>query len=311
MSLGLIFDIKRFAIYDGPGIRTTIFFKGCGLNCIWCHNPEGIRTNLELFYNPNKCINCNICFSVCPVKKVAKSIQNRFNTSINCLDNCIKCYDNCPTNAIYKKGEYYSVDKLVNLCCKDNEFYKISDGGVTLSGGEPLLQIDFVEKFLQALVNKNINIVVDTSGYVKWSSIEKIVNLVDLFLFDFKFFDEKRHIEYTGASNKIILENLKKLSLITKKIIIRIPMIPGITDTDDNLKEIAFFIKREFLDIIRVELLPYNPLAQTKYCIKGVNNVGIKHYFSNGLESQTKELLFNKKNIFKAFSINTKVLYYE
>ena len=146
MERATIFDIKRFSIYDGPGIRTTIFFKGCSLNFEWCQNPEGLNSGFELFYNENKCINCSRCVKACPVNKISSSIANRFEKNIKCLVNCSLCYENCSSEAIYKVGEYYTVEELVNLLIKDLDFYKISGGGITLSGGEPLLQINFLEK---------------------------------------------------------------------------------------------------------------------------------------------------------------------
>lgn len=311
MSIGLVFDVKRFAIYDGPGIRTTVFLKGCSLNCMWCQNPEGISANVQLFYNESKCINCHACVRVCPVGKVKESVQDRFKTKISCTEDCIRCYDKCPSGAIYKKGEYYSVDKLVDVCARDIEFYRVSGGGVTLSGGEPLLQIDFVEEFLRALKSRNIHVVVETAGYVEWDSIAKIMDLVDLFFYDLKIFDEKKHINYTGVSNNLILENLVKLCLARQRVVIRIPMIPAITDTEENLKGLVYFIKREGLKSLKVELLPYNPLAQTKYAKKGINCDGIKPYFKDGMETQPSEALFEKKKIFTDQSIDARVLSYE
>lgn len=303
-----IFDISNFAIYDGPGIRTIIFFKDCNLRCRWCQNPEGQDRKFGLYYNKNKCINCKNCINGCPVKKINNSILNRFSNEINCLNNCIICYDICPSNAIYKVGKYYSVDELISISLEDLEFYNLSGGGVTLSGGEPLLQIDFVEEFLKKIKEYNVNIIIDTAGFVKWDNFCRVTGYTDIFYFDLKLLDKCKHISYTGHSNDLILSNLLKLSKAKSKIVIRIPLIPKITDTDENLEDIIDFIKINGLKKYNIELLPYNELANLKYKKIGINCKGIDKYFNRKIKTQSKDFLFEKKEIFIRNGLKVRIL---
>lgn len=303
-----VFDIKKFSIYDGQGIRTTIFFKGCNLHCKWCQNPEGNNTKVELYYNKKKCIDCSSCLPGCPVGKINKSITRRFSNEIKCLNDCSNCYNNCPSEAVYKVGKYYKIDELTRISLEDLEFYKTSGGGVTLSGGEPLLQIDFVEEFLKRLKKHKINIIIETSGLVEWDNFCRVISYTDIFYFDLKIFDEYKHILYTGGSNKLILNNLFELSKEKSKIIIRIPLIPEITDTEKNLKNIIDFIKNNKLEKHDIELLPYNELAKEKYNKIGINCECINRYFNKKIETQPKDFLLEKRELFIKNGFETKVL---
>ena len=226
---GIIFDIKKFALHDGPGIRTTIFFKGCPLDCWWCHNPESIR---EL-----------------PEKIKVKTV----NYSGKLCEDAEELF-----------GREYSVEELVNEIKKDQLFYDESDGGVTFSGGEPLLQVTFLTEILQECKFSGIHTAIDTSGYLNKSTFNQVYPLTDLFLFDLKIIDDELHQKFTGVSNKIILDNLKALTERGSKVIIRIPLIPGITDTEKNLSEISSYLLG--LDSVRkLDLLPYNEIAESKY----------------------------------------------
>jgi pyruvate formate lyase activating enzyme len=224
MKKGIIFDIKRYAINDGPGIRTTVFFKGCPLNCQWCHNPEGIKSNIETN------------------KTIKKYIKNSQNETI---------------------GYKINKEKLIKIILKDQIFYNESKGGVTFSGGEPLMQINFLQSILIECKKNKINSAIDTCGYSSKNEIDKIYDYVNLFLYDLKFIDENKHIKYTGKSNGIILKNLKYLTEKGKKVQIRIPLIPNITDTYDNLYSIKKFIEN-LRNINEICLLPYNKLAESK-----------------------------------------------
>lgn len=226
---GIIFDIKRFAIHDGPGIRTIVFFKGCLLNCWWCHNPESIRVLPEII-------------------KI-----NSFNASRE---------PDIEKEELF--GRMYSVENLVNEIKKDQIFYDESGGGVTFSGGEPLLQIKFLEMVLQSCKSSGINTAVDTSGYINQHAFTRIYDLTDLFLFDLKIIDDELHQKFTGVSNKTILDNLKILTDRGNEVIVRIPLIPGITDTAKNLSDIASFVMN-LKNIRKIDLLPYNEIAEFKY----------------------------------------------
>jgi len=225
MKEGIIFDIKRYAINDGPGIRTTVFLKGCPLDCWWCHNPEGINPKIEEI-----------------------KIKKTNNYKINSKENI---------------GYKININDLLNEILRDITFYNESNGGVTFSGGEPLFQIDFLYSILVKCKKYKINTALDTSGFTTLKNIKKIYNYVDLFLYDLKFIDEKKHLKYTGKTNKIILSNLKYLNDIGKEIQIRIPLIPSITDTQKNLYSIKNFIKN-LNNITEICLLPYNKFVEYK-----------------------------------------------
>jgi pyruvate formate lyase activating enzyme len=308
MLYGNIFDIKKFAIYDGPGIRTTIFFNGCSLNCKWCQNPEGHSAKIELYYDKNKCINCNSCLTTCPVEKINKSISSRFSNEIKCLNDCTKCYDVCPSGAIYEVGKYYEIDELARIALEDLEFYKASGGGVTLSGGEPLLQIDFIEKFLKKLKKYKVNTIIETAGFVEWDNFCRIINYTDIFYFDLKILNKYDHINYTEQSIKLILINLLKLSRENSEVVIRIPLIPKITDTGKNLINIINFIKNNKLEKYDIELLPYNELAKEKYKKVGINCESINKYFDRKMKAQAREILLERKKLFIRNDLEVKVL---
>ena len=308
MPKAVIFDIKRFAIYDGYGIRTTVFFKGCSLDCIWCQNPESKIINPQLFYDKRKCIDCNKCVDVCPAGKIYAESQNRFESKKNCLPGCEKCYEECPSGAIYRVGMEYEVDELLNLIIKDIDFYKTSGGGVTLSGGEPLIYIDFLEAIVDKLRSLNIDVTIETAGNVKWSSFKKILNYPVNYYYDIKLINDEENKKYTGNSNKQLLDNLVKLHKSGNIITIRIPLIPGITDTEKNLTAITGFMKENGLTGIPVELLPYNQLAEVKYNKQGINCGSIGPYFKPGMKIQEKGILHKQKKLFTDNHITTRIL---
>lgn len=218
---GTIFDIKRYAIHDGPGIRSTVFFKGCPLDCWWCHNPEGRRPE--------------------PEKVAARR---------GCGDETI--------------GRIADVAEVMDEILKDSIFYEESDGGITFSGGEPMMQVDFLQALLEACKFNNLHTALDTCGYAPFEEFEKIDSRVDLYLYDLKFIDDEIHQKYTGVANKVILENLGKLADRGKDITVRIPLIPGITDGAANLKEIARFVSG-LKRVTKVSLLPYNKMSEDKF----------------------------------------------
>jgi len=253
---GLIFDIKKFALHDGPGIRTTVFFKGCSLDCWWCHNPESLR-------------------------KIPEKIQvNSVQTSNKLCEGTEELF-----------GREYSAPELLAELKKDQVFYDESGGGVTFSGGEPLLQVNFLQEILQLCRQSGINTAVDTSGYVANSYFGKVYDYTDLFLFDVKIIDDGLHAKFTGVSNKLILRNLNWLTERGEKVIIRIPLIPGVTDTEKNLSELAAHIMK-LKNIKKIDLLPYNEIAESKY--KRFN----KPTRLGNLKTQDEEKLIQIKSYF-------------
>lgn len=263
-----IFDIKKFAVHDGPGIRSTVFFKGCPLSCKWCHNPEGISFLPEIQYMEQKCAGCRSCVQVCP--NGAHRIQNGvhiFERS-KCTA-CGKCEQICPTQALVLCGRDMTVQQVLDRVLTDVLFYEQSGGGVTLSGGECLCQAAFCEELLKALKEKGIHCAVDTCGLVNRESIERVAPYTDLFLYDVKHMDEEGHRFCTGQSNKQILENLRYLDSLGKTIEIRIPLVPGMNDM--VAEEMGAFLGT-LKNISQVKVLAYNNLAGSKYEILGKTN---------------------------------------
>jgi len=265
---GRIFDIKFFAIHDGPGIRTTIFLKGCPLKCIWCHNPEGISPKEEIAYITKKCVGCGVCFKVCPngvygVSEAGTRIFQRDKCKM-----CLSCIDSCYPQALMLYGKEVTVAEVMEKVLQDSDFYKTSNGGITLSGGEPLTQAEFSAELLKGCIDKGIHTAVDTCGYVRWESFEAVLPYTKMFLYDFKHIDDEAHIKYTGVSNQLIIENLVKLGIRGVPIEIRIPVIPGINDNAEYAKRTGELLGR-IPAITAVRLLKYHNLAKSKYISLG------------------------------------------
>jgi pyruvate formate lyase activating enzyme len=259
---GVIFDIKKFAIDDGPGIRTTIFFKGCLLRCWWCHNPEGQLSTPELMYRRTRCDGCAECVPVCSEEAILCPLK-RVSINRDRCNLCGKCCQVCPTGALAITGKQVSSKEVLREIDKDSIFYDESQGGVTASGGEPLLQLDFLRVLLKECKDRNIRTAVESCGYASRDAIDKISDKVDLFLYDIKTMDEKKHMKYTGVSNRPILENLRRLAENGSNIQIRFPIIPGINDDKENVTETAEFAAS--CRIQNISLLPYHRAGIEKY----------------------------------------------
>jgi pyruvate formate lyase activating enzyme len=262
MTDGYIFDIKKFSINDGPGLRTTVFFQGCPLSCPWCHNPEGRSTKPVLMYRANRCALCGECVKVC--NRNAIHINGRVITDRELCDTCGRCVTACYSDARELSGYRVSVDEIMTQIERDRPFYEQSGGGVTFSGGEPLLQPRFLKKLLLACREAGISTAVDTSGYCTWNDLESILNLTDLFLYDLKLMDDTRHRAIVGVSNRVILDNLKKLNRAGCSLYIRFPLIPSINDDEDNLRQMAAFLS-DLEGIKGVELMGYHEIGLAKY----------------------------------------------
>lgn len=253
---GLLFDIKKYAIHDGPGIRTTVFFKGCPLECQWCHNPESWKTYPEHGFRKNRCIACNQCVENCPEQAIS-IINNKPVTDMNKCKLCGRCVDTCITCAREIIGREMSVDEVMAEVEQDVIFYDESGGGVTFSGGEPLMQPEFLLALLNKCQNKWIHTAVDTSCYAEKKVIEAVGKKTSLFLCDIKHMDSEIHERFTGVGNNLILDNIRFLSEVGKEIIIRIPVIPGFNDDNVNIEATGKFAA-SLSGISRIDILPFN-----------------------------------------------------
>ncbi len=270
-NAALIFNIQKLSTEDGPGIRTTVFFKGCPLKCRWCHNPEGIDPQPQLMWTETRCIDCKTCIKTCQNKVLTFTKTGLHINRQKCL-RCGKCAEACPSNALELIGKPYEIKKLIEEVEKDRPFYNQSQGGVTCSGGEPTMQLQPLSDFLKICKQTGIHTALDTSGYIKWEALEKILPFVDLVLYDLKLIDSEKHKQYTGVPNDIILENAKSIAKLGIPMWIRTPIIPNHTDSDENVRDIAQFIKNYLLPAVkRYDLCAFVNLCKGKYARLGIN----------------------------------------
>lgn len=288
-----IFEIKRFAVHDGDGIRTTVFFKGCPLKCVWCHNPESISFDTQLAYYKEKCIGCGECASICKSNAHKADENGHLFEESECIA-CGNCADACLGNALIFYGKEMTVDDLMPKLLEDKDFYDNSKGGVTLSGGECLCQSDFCAELLKKLKENNIHTAVDTCGFASRAAIDKVTPYTDVFLYDLKAYDEDVHIKCTGQSNKIILDNLKYIDSCGKPVEIRIPYVPQYND--DQTEKIGKFLS-ELTNVIKVRVLPYHNYAGSKY-----RSLDMKNTLPEILP--TDEEIKSAKEIIKAYGLS-------
>ena len=271
---GTVLNIQHFSTHDGPGMRTTVFLKGCSLRCKWCSNPESIHPKPELAYNPAKCIGkteCGFCIKECPesaIFTVDPEVKVRINWDL--CTNCAKCVPVCPPQALYSFGQAMTVDEVLAEVEQDSSFYRDSGGGITLSGGECQLQADFAAALLEEAHRRGINTAIETAFNVPWENVEKVLKHVDLCLHDHKLTDPERHKKWTGVDNAHIRENWRRAyeTFPNTKFIARTPVIPGVNDDEDHIRSVLAFIK-PYKNVVDYELLPYHRFGESKYSFLG------------------------------------------
>lgn len=282
MTSALVSNIQKFSIHDGPGIRSTVFLKGCPLRCAWCHNPETLAFPPEIVWYKEKCIHCLSCVEACPQQALEARSQGIVIDMKRC-DLCGKCAEVCPTLAMEKLGREMSVEQVMAEVDKDAVFYEQSHGGVTLSGGEPLSQKDFVVEFLQRCQERGYHTAVETCGYVPKSVMDAVLPYVDLFLFDLKQLDDQLHRKYTQVSVEPILRNLRYLAGKGAKVWIRVPVVPTVNDSTEHIQKIGALMRE--LNLKEIYLLPYHRMAEAKY-----HRLGITYTVSHIAEPTAEQM---------------------
>ncbi len=291
MDKGIIFNIIRTSLHDGDGIRTVVYFKGCSLNCAWCHNPEGINHKSEIMYYPHKCISCGKCYQIC--NKCHD--ENKFTFIRENCTSCGKCNGICPAGAHVLYGKDYTSEEVFDIIKKDKKYYEISGGGVTFSGGECLLQTKFLIEILKICRENKINTAVETALNIKKSSFDELMPLIDTFFCDIKIINNEKHKFYTKHPNDLILSNIFYLSNNHSDVRIRIPLIPGINDSNEDLYETTQFINTCGIGIKGIELLKYNDLASDKYKFIG------RDFTLGNTKTQSEEEFEHKNEIFNKY----------
>lgn len=268
MDKAYIFNIQHYSLHDGPGIRTNVFLKGCPLRCKWCSNPESQKQEPEIFYNNNKCIGCNECsgcISSCENNAISFDSDNKAIINRDKCSNCLMCSSDCPTGAITTQGTLKTIKEILDIVEKDSVFYTHSEGGVTISGGEPLMQGEFIINLLKQAKKRRINTAIETCGYADYEILKGCAENLDTILFDIKSLNDEKHKKFTGVSNKLILENFNKLCIDfpNLKKIVRTPVIPTFNDNEEDIKEIAGFLKNK--PNVNYEILTYHKFGEGKY----------------------------------------------
>lgn len=296
---GIVFNIQRFSIHDGPGIRTIVFIKGCPLRCLWCSNPESQDPRPVLMFMQKKCISCGTCEEVCPLKAISFGTSPYPIIDRSICDNCGKCTDACCTEALYLEGKSRTVEEVMAEVVKDRAFYNNSGGGLTLSGGETLAQPTFAYALLATSKDQGLHTAAETTGFAQPEVLLKIVSKLDLVLYDFKHFDPVRHQAKTGVDNALILSNLKMLCEMKIPLVARIPIIPGF---NDSLADAAGFgrILSEF-KVEEVNLLPFHQMGEHKYDLLGMD------YAYHGVKSLREESLIEYRQAMADFDLDVKI----
>ena len=296
---GVVAEIQHYSIQDGPGIRTTVFLKGCPLHCLWCHNPEMINPKMEVWYNERACTLCGKCVEACPTHAIEGYLNDRVIDRQVCLAStgCEKCVEVCPAAAMEIVGKLMTVEEVVKEVRQDVMFYQRTGGGTCISGGDPTLQADFTIEFLKQCQDEFIDTAVETCGYANWDVLSEIAGFSDLLLMDIKHMDPVRHKQGTGVSNELILENIARLAKMGKKIRIRLPLIPGFNDSEENLRETAEFMVANNLK--HIDLLAFHLAGEYKYRQLG------KEYACAFVKEPSAEEMTKHKALFESYGIES------
>lgn len=296
---GLVFNIQRFSIQDGPGIRTTVFMKGCPLGCPWCSNPEGMNPQQQIMTNDRKCIGCGKCAEVCPLNAISRINGGRTIHWPLC-NNCLQCASVCPSHSIEVAGTPMTVEQTFDTAVRDRPFYINTGGGVTISGGEPLLQWEFALELFKRCKEAGLHTALDTTAYCEWEVLERVLEYVDLVLFDVKHMDPEKFREKCGVGNELILDNLEKAAT-RARIWLRIPLVPNYNDSESNLRQTAELASRIAAD--KISLLPYHEYGKHKY-----ERLGREYDFDDAsILNQDDEIVTRSQEIFKSYGLETAI----
>lgn len=299
-TTGIIFSIERHALHDGDGIRTIVYLKGCPLRCLWCANPEGQKRQSQLAFFPERCIACLKCLDACP-QGANRIVEGRIEHDGGRCIGCGRCVEDCWADARSLWGKQMRVEEVLAEACKDLPFYRASGGGITLSGGEPASQAVFAKELLQACHEQGIHTCMETCGYAPWPAIQSLLPHLDQVICDLKHMHPDSHARLTGVSNRPILQNVKRIAASGVPMTIRIPVVPGQNDSDDNFRQTAEFVKR-LPGRPPIELLPYHSYGSPKYSRLG------QRYLMPDIEPPTREQMERWRDQMRAFGVDCEVL---
>jgi pyruvate formate lyase activating enzyme len=299
---GLIFDIRQYSIHDGPGVRTTVFFKGCPLACQWCCNPESQAGQPELVWVRERCLGCDLCLAACPRDALHPAAAGVKVIDSQRCDHCGQCVERCPGEALNLIGRWWSVDEVLAEVARDALYFEASGGGLTLSGGEPLAQAGFAAELLRRYRHeeKGAHTAVETCGLVEWPVLAQVAEHVDLFLYDIKHMDPAAHLRLTGRDNRLIMDNARRLAEAGHGLVIRLPLIAGVNDSRDNLEATAEFA-RSLPGVGRIDILPYHRLGEPKYQRLG------KDYALKGAPALPSDAVARARDILEAQGLEVAV----
>ena len=262
MEKGITFNIQKFSIHDGPGIRTTVFFKGCPLRCEWCSNPESQIKNVQILHDQSKCSYCLSCVAACPNGAITHEDNKIIINEDKCVG-CLTCVNSCPNRALSYEGDYQTIEEIVDICMQDIDFYEESGGGVTISGGEGMSQPEFLKRLIAELKKNSVHVAIETTGYVKKETFEELARELDLLLFDVKHYDREKHYNGTKVYNDLIVENLKWAIDNGIEVLPRIPVIPDFNDSSEDAEGLAKLLVE--VGAKKVQLLPFHQFGEKKY----------------------------------------------